>query len=68
MEFNEVHYWHGCEGFRGYKAAARAWFSGSYDFLHGNVYTKVYVELINFATSYSRFIAMLFYGLADIKM
>ena len=28
----------------------------------------VYGELINFAASYSRFIAMLFYGLAGIKI
>ena len=43
-------------------------FQGSHDLLHGNVHTKVYGELINFAASYSRFIAMLFYGLAVIKI
>ena len=31
-------------------------FQGSRDLLHGNVYTKVYGELINFAASYSCFI------------
>ena len=43
-------------------------FQGSHDLLHGNVYTKVYGELINFAASYSRFIAILFYGLAGINI
>ena len=43
-------------------------FQGSCDLLHGNVHTKVYGELINFAASYSRFIAMIFYGLAGIKI
>ena len=43
-------------------------FKDSRDLLHGSVHTKVYGELINFAASYSRFIAMLFYGPGGIKI